>query len=349
MNEPKKRIIYSDSSYTDPANFEGYRATLYDEKLNEYYIAVDPTINELHVAVADIFKQYTNRENDKEFGVPDAVKKIQVVLENNPPYIRQPKIDDVSDEQVYSHISECRQQDFFSEREGLEETLGKSKLLVFGSIGRWDGTSIGWDVKSTFEEIIQETMRDCESFEVWDENGHLFVEGIHHDGRNQVEIRMLTDEGYEQYDLAENETSCPAVKREWISSEWLIDHLKRPENSILPRHAEKVFGCPAEEYEEEKQLPDNSLTGEKIQTPRGNFSLTAMTQEQMEAAGYGIHHTSEDGNHLIMGNGMRAFAVAKETIRDTPSLSNEAKDAREASGELGNNAASKAIDGRDMR
>ena len=32
----------------------------------------------------------------------------------------------------------------------------------------------------------------------------------------------------------------------------------------------------------------------------------------MEAAGYGVHHTSDDGNHLIMGNGTRAFAVAAE-------------------------------------
>ena len=27
------------------------------------------------------------------------------------------------------------------------------------------------------------------------------------------------------------------------------------------------------------------------------------------AAGYGIHHTSDDGKHLIMGNGTHAFAV----------------------------------------
>ena len=30
----------------------------------------------------------------------------------------------------------------------------------------------------------------------------------------------------------------------------------------------------------------------------------------MEAAGYGVHHQSEDRKYLIMGNGTRAFAVA---------------------------------------
>ena len=58
--------------------------------------------------------------------------------------------------------------------------------------------------------------------------------------------------------------------------------------------------------------PDDLVTGEQITTPRGNFHVTAMTREQMEAAGYGFHHQSEDGKHLIMGNGTRAFAVAAE-------------------------------------
>lgn len=37
-----------------------------------------------------------------------------------------------------------------------------------------------------------------------------------------------------------------------------------------------------------------------------------MSREQMEAAGYGFHHESEDGKYLIMGNGTQAFAVAVE-------------------------------------
>ena len=37
--------------------------------------------------------------------------------------------------------------------------------------------------------------------------------------------------------------------------------------------------------------------------------MTDMSREQMEAAGYGFHHQSEDGNYLIMGNGSRAFAI----------------------------------------
>ena len=58
--------------------------------------------------------------------------------------------------------------------------------------------------------------------------------------------------------------------------------------------------------------PDQMATQERINTPRGSFCVTNMTREQMEVAGYGVHHQSDDGKYLIMGNGTRAFAVLAE-------------------------------------
>ena len=65
--------------------------------------------------------------------------------------------------------------------------------------------------------------------------------------------------------------------------------------------------------EQGRQLTPHELeTGETVKTPRGTFYVTAMSREQMEAAGYGLHHQSEDGKYLIMGNGTRAFAIPAE-------------------------------------
>ena len=69
------------------------------------------------------------------------------------------------------------------------------------------------------------------------------------------------------------------------------------------------------EFLQEKQpqlIPDEHLTGEQIKTPRGSFYVSDMSVEQMKEAGYGLHHQSDDGKYLIMGNGTRAFAVAAE-------------------------------------
>ncbi len=66
------------------------------------------------------------------------------------------------------------------------------------------------------------------------------------------------------------------------------------------------------QHQQAAPTPDNLLTGEQITTPRGSFHLTSMSVEQMREAGYGIHHTSDDGKYHIMGNGTQAFAVAVE-------------------------------------
>ena len=69
------------------------------------------------------------------------------------------------------------------------------------------------------------------------------------------------------------------------------------------------------EFLQEKQsqlIPDEHLTGKQIRTPRGSFYVSDMSVEQMKEAGYGLHHQSDDGKYLIMGNSTRAFAVAAE-------------------------------------
>ena len=62
--------------------------------------------------------------------------------------------------------------------------------------------------------------------------------------------------------------------------------------------------------------PDDRETGETVRTPRGTFYVTDMSRDQMEAAGYGFHHQSDDGKYLIMGNGSRAFAIRNEEARE---------------------------------
>ena len=62
--------------------------------------------------------------------------------------------------------------------------------------------------------------------------------------------------------------------------------------------------------------PDDRETGETVRTPRGTFYVTDMSREQMEAAGYGFHHQSDDGKYLIMGNGSRAFAIRSEEAQE---------------------------------
>lgn len=88
------------------------------------------------------------------------------------------------------------------------------------------------------------------------------------------------------------------------TADWQAFHSRDRDNDRSPSQ-----GAEAQFLEPAPLVPDNFLTGDRIDTPRGSFFLTSMTKEQMEQAGYGYHHSSDNGAYHIMGNGTRAFAV----------------------------------------
>lgn len=57
------------------------------------------------------------------------------------------------------------------------------------------------------------------------------------------------------------------------------------------------------------KVPNRMETGECVKTPRGVFHITAVSISDMEAAGFGLHHYSDDGKYAIMGNGSTAYAA----------------------------------------
>ena len=81
---------------------------------------------------------------------------------------------------------------------------------------------------------------------------------------------------------------------------------------IQPISGEKPIDVQRSVQQQESAAPDAHLTGERVSTPRGSFHIADMTREQMETAGYGYHHSTDDGKYLIMGNGTQAFAIAAE-------------------------------------
>ena len=136
------------------------------------------------------------------------------------------------------------------------------------------------------------------------------------------------------YELVYSAPLAPETSLEDIYTRFNIDHPKDfkghslsvsdvvvlHQNGQDAAHYVDSFGYKnvPEFLQEQKQLtPDELETGETIKTPRGTFYVTDMSREQMEAAGYGLHHQSDDGKYLVMGNGTRAFAIAAEQ-RENP-------------------------------
>lgn len=138
------------------------------------------------------------------------------------------------------------------------------------------------------------------------------------------------------YELIYSAELTPGTSLEDIYTRFNIDHPKDFKGHSLSvsdvvvlhqdgqdtAHYVDSFGYKSvpEFLQEQKQLtPDELETGETIKTPRGTFYVTDMSREQMESAGYGFHHQSDDGKYLVMGNGTRAFAIAAEQAqRENP-------------------------------
>ena len=164
--------------------------------------------------------------------------------------------------------------------------------------------------------------------------------------KNSDETRDLRFEPYDRlqatgnvvdkanYELVYSAELTPGTSLEDIYTRFNIDHPKDfkghslsvsdvvvlHQNGQDAAHYVDSFGYKnvPEFLQEQKQLtPDELETGETIKTPRGTFYVTDMSREQMEAAGYGLHHQSDDGKYLVMGNGTRAFAIAAEQ-RENP-------------------------------
>lgn len=109
--------------------------------------------------------------------------------------------EDFNDNDVWEWIYSCLD----TEWDDLFANIKYSKFadcscVITGSVGTWRGSR---DIYATPCDDIESAIRKCANnmdyIIIKQVNGHLEVEGIHHDGRNSFEIHLLNDKGAEAY------------------------------------------------------------------------------------------------------------------------------------------------------
>ena len=192
------------------------------------------------------------------------------------------------------------------------------------------------DVKQLYakaQETAQTTGQDKDTFSIYQIKGGDETRDFRFEPYDRLQAAgNVVDKT--NYELVYSAELTPGTSLEDIYTRFNIDHPKDfkghslsvsdvvvlHQNGQDTAHYVDSFGYKnvPEFLQEQKQLtPDELETGETIKTPRGTFYVTDMSREQMEAAGYGFHHQSDDGKYLVMGNGTRAFAIAAEQ-RENP-------------------------------
>lgn len=190
-------------------------------------------------------------------------------------------------------------------------------IIARGSSGRWNGTGHGFSLFPDLTAALDTSpsrygadniLADCEIDKIWDENGHLFVTGAHHDGRVTVELRQLTDLGEHALDIIEDawvgepftvfDKSYDGSERS--VSEAMRDLWDNPDFAPLPRYMELDFGCPAEEYEE-PSIDPSPVAGVKNRDAEPNskemepvLDSTWMECGTFTAHGFGFHRDAGD-------------------------------------------------------
>lgn len=78
----------------------------------------------------------------------------------------------------------------------LKREFEKNYYLLVGTCGRWDGKAKGGKFISSYADF-QSAIAHLDYIKIYELNGHLYIDGYHHDGSDFYELKKLTDKGYE--------------------------------------------------------------------------------------------------------------------------------------------------------
>ena len=143
-------------------------------------------------------------------------------------------LDEATDEMIYNEMYELERMYWDDISYELKHFFDKGTAwLLTGTLGLWNGKCRGGYIFNTFDEFTK-CLQDCDYIEIYDEKGHLYVNGTHHDGTNCYEIKSVSDFGYEWY----NNHSWDMYDEELHTKMWQSNFM-----TALPHFARDVYGC----------------------------------------------------------------------------------------------------------
>lgn len=148
-----------------------------------------------------------------------------------------------SDQEIWDEISWYDGNYWDEAKEEMKRVFDNGKFLAVGTCGLWNGNFAGGFIFDSFDELM-EHFRDCEYFKFWDENGHFYMKGTHHDGTHIVEIKRITKKGedyywnWDMYCIPNDNRSKQEVHKKMF---------KDSHYTNLINYANKVWGCPRRE------------------------------------------------------------------------------------------------------
>lgn len=215
-----------------------------------------------------------------------------------------------TDTQIFERAMEIKELDYGKEMAALTaffdgraslmsdsiNPYGGHHILVRGAAQVYYGTRTGITVYEDFAHAtdcspsrfhLGNVFADCEIQKVWDENGSLFIDGAHHDGRVSVELRQLTDEGerlwgeleYGEYLPEEGISAMGRTYREGDENQFVHDLWESGGLCAKPRYMEQAYGCKGEEWGEPVRSGGERMRSVVQDAREGDYSLSGESRD----------------------------------------------------------------------
>ena len=302
------------------------------DSFHEYYDGERGSIPEEYRVMT--FQDDIPEEEISEWAMDLAYDMDEFFRQNDPQYAAEHPEEHAAKEEIYENLSDCRIASLEEKLKALDQTpedylpseLEKFKEAVgYEAYLDVDPQAIREAIENPDQSHVDEMLAFAEQANR-EYEAELYGQPSPEDRDNRMltsstELSKDIDEFFRQYDVE----YAAMFPNDIVQKHVIQEYLYKGDTSAIKAGlinegrerdlAEEVTPLidRLDAYEKEFCMnhitPDDRETGETVRTPRGTFHVTDMSREQMEAAGYGFHHESEDGKYLIMANGSRAFAI----------------------------------------
>jgi hypothetical protein len=139
-------------------------------------------------------KTFTFYDNTNDTEIFDETK--QFLFDNFAEIEGWTSPEDIVDHIVYNEIHEQHRLEWHELQYDLEEMIDGNYFIITGTFGAWDGNKPCGKFITSAEELFI-SIRHLDYIRFYEENGHFYIDGYHHDGYDHYELKKLTGKGYE--------------------------------------------------------------------------------------------------------------------------------------------------------
>lgn len=109
----------------------------------------------------------------------------------------------ITESDIWEEVAFNEQMYWNDVTEQLKNFMAGKKFIIVGTNGLWNGNVDIAVIIDNYDDL-RKAWKDCDYINIYEANGHLYIQSSHHDGNNHYELRELTERGIGYLERWEN-------------------------------------------------------------------------------------------------------------------------------------------------